>query len=154
MKKLAFLCALSLGAVILFGAAMIKQTEPACDSKALKEKTKKLLDPFKYDQGKVTKILYKKKAQVKEVEVPLMLGEKYRVAFNIEDLPVPIVINIYNKDKESKNRKLLFSSKDQSGKEFSWEPEKRATKMYINYEIPAVDAEQQGCVGFMLGFKS
>ncbi len=83
-----------------------------CNAKELKEKARNLLEPYKYDSSELTRIMYKKKESVKEVEVPLFIGEKYRIAFELEALPKQVEVQIYNKDKESKNRKLLFSSKD------------------------------------------
>jgi hypothetical protein len=50
-----------------------------CNAKALKEKAENLLDPYKYDSSELTKIIYKKQESVKEVEVPLFIGEKYKV---------------------------------------------------------------------------
>ncbi len=87
------------------------QTE-LCDQRILKENAKKELGEYKYDLSKLTKITYKTKPQLKETEVVLFLGGKYKLIFNTEAVPKPIIVNLYNKDKDSKRRKLLFSSKD------------------------------------------
>ncbi|MBS1634840.1 MAG: hypothetical protein JST26_02885 [Bacteroidetes bacterium] len=126
-----------------------------CDQKALKEKTKEFLDPYNYDSSELTRLQYKKKESIKEIEVPLFIGEKYRFAFNTEALPKPIEVQIYNKDKESKNRKLLFSSKglpaDQ--KQFTFEYAK-ARHVFIDYVVPPSDSSAfSGCVVFMVGYK-
>jgi hypothetical protein len=148
-----------LGALALISFAVFSAFQgtdgPACDQKVLKDKAKKALDPYKYDSAKLTKITYKKKESVKEVEVPLFLGEKYRFVFNTETLKTLVVINVYNKDKESKNRKLLFTTKDAPSdkREHVWE-HGRSTKVYVDYDVPAGDSTSvPGCVLFMLGYK-
>lgn len=126
-----------------------------CDQKALKDKAKKILEPYKYDVAKVTAIIYKDKPTVKEIEVPLFIGEKYRLVFNAEALPKQVVINLYNRDKESSKRKLLFSSKDATAdkKDFSFDYS-FANKIFIQYDIPAGDSTaKSGCLVFMLGYK-
>jgi hypothetical protein len=129
--------------------------EGSCDQKALKDKAKKLLEPYKYDLAKVTRIVYKDKPTMKEIEVPLFIGEKYRLVFNTEALPKNVVINCYNRDKESTKRKLMFSSKDAGAdkKEFSFEYS-FANKIFIDYDIPPGDSTASGgCLVFMLGYK-
>ena len=126
-----------------------------CNAKELKEKLKNILEPYKYDSSELTRVLYKKKEYVKEVEVPLFIGEKYRIAFEMEALPKPIEVQIYNKDKDSKNRKLLFSSKDIGAdkKEFYFEISK-ARHVYVDYIIPPTEeGSYSGCAVFMVGYK-
>jgi len=146
--------ALSLVFILLVSAFQIADTP--CDQKALKEKSKKLLEPYKYDVAKVTNIIFNKdKAIIKEIEVPLFIGEKYRLVFNAEALPKKVIINLFNRDKDSKKRKLLFSSKDESAdkKEFYFDYS-FANKIFIQYDIPAGDSTaKNGCMVFMLGYK-
>ncbi len=108
-----------------------------CNAKELKEKAKNALEPYKYDSSELTRIMYKKKESVKEVEVPLFIGEKYRIVFELEALPKQVEVQIYNKDKESKNRKLLFSSKSIGAdkKEFQFEVSK-VRHVYVDYVVP------------------
>ena len=158
MKRISIFFALGFaGFFILTGATL--QTEEICDAKGLKERTKTKLDPYKYDSGKLTKLTYKVKNQVKETEVPVFIGEKYRMVFNTEALTKSVVISVYSKDKESTGRKPLWTSKDQpaGAKVFVYEPEKRAMKYFVDYEVPAVTdssfINKQECVVFMLGYK-
>lgn len=126
-----------------------------CNAKELKEKAKNLLEPYKYDSSELTRIMYKKKESVKEVEVPLFIGEKYRIAFELEALPKQVEVRIYNKDKDSKNRKLLFSSKESAAdkKEFYFEVAK-ARHIYVDYIIPPTEeGSYSGCAVFMVGYK-
>lgn len=126
-----------------------------CNAKELKEKAKNLLEPYKYDSSELTRIMYKKKESIKEVEVPLFIGEKYRIAFELEALPKQVEVQIYNKDKDSKNRKLLFSSKDLGAdkKEFYFEVSK-ARHVYVDYVVPPTEeGSYSGCAVFMVGYK-
>jgi hypothetical protein len=126
-----------------------------CNAKELKEKAKNLLENYKYDSSELTRIIYKKKESVKEVEVPLFIGEKYRISFELEALPKQVEVHIYNKDKDSKKRKLLFSSKDLASdkKEFYFEVSK-VRHVYIDYIIPPTEeGSYSGCAVFMVGYK-
>lgn len=126
-----------------------------CNAKELKEKAKNALEPYKYDSSELTRIMYKKKESVKEVEVPLFIGEKYRIVFELEALPKQVEVQIYNKDKESKNRKLLFSSKSIGAdkKEFQFEVSK-VRHVYVDYVVPPTEeGSYSGCAVFMVGYK-
>jgi hypothetical protein len=141
-------------AVSVFASLSFQNGDILCNAKALKEKAIDLLDPYKYDSSELTKIIYKNKESVKEIEVPLFIGEKYRFVFELEALPKHVEVQVYNKDKDSKNRKLLFSSKDMGDKtEFQFEISKVRT-VYVDYIVPATDAgAHTGCAVFMLGYK-
>ncbi len=132
------------------------QTADNCDKKALSASCKKKLDPFKYDNQKFTKINFTKKAQQLEVEVPVFIGERYRVVFNTSGLPKEIKINIYTKDKEARKREAIFSNTDlkAEGNEFIFDAP-RTRKMFIDYSVPADSTNQKitGCVIFMVGYK-
>ncbi len=125
-----------------------------CNAKELKDKAKATLEPYKYDSSELTRILYKNKETIKEIEVPLFIGEKYRIIFELEALPKQVEVQIYNKSKESKNRKLLFSSKDKgAAKEFEFEVSK-SRQVYIDYVIPpSEEGSYSGCAVFMVGYK-
>ena len=129
--------------------------ETPCDAKVLKEKARKELEPYTYDMAKLTHIAYKAKPWFKEIEAPLFIGEKYRLVFNTEALPKQIVISVYNRDKDSKKRKLLYTTKDSPAnkRQFSFDIS-MARKAFIDYEIPAGDSTASGgCLVFMLGYK-
>ena len=143
-----------LSIVIVFVLMAFQGGDVLCNSKELKEKAKLALEPYKYDSSELTRILYKAKETVKEVEVPLFIGEKYRFVFELEALPKHVEVQIYNKDKESKNRKLLFSSKDMGDKkEFQFEVSK-VRHVYVDYIVPPTEAgSYSGCAVFMVGYK-
>jgi hypothetical protein len=153
MKK-AFYISL-VGLVFIFGFTTI-QTADNCDKKALTTSCKKKLEPFKYDSQKFSKINFTKKAQQLEVEVPVFIGEKYRLVFNTSGLPKGIKINVYTKDKESKKRESIFSNKDaKAGEDELVFDAPRARKMFVDYDVPtdSTNSKLTGCMIFMVGYK-
>lgn len=148
MKKLVFLIVFS------FVFLSFQSEDPAeCNAKNLKDKAKTVLEPYSYDSAKLTKLRTSAKDQVKEIEIPMFVGEKYRLSFNLTALKKNIEINIYNRDKENPKRKLLFSNKDKYEKEFTFDIAKYRN-IYIDYVIPAgTVGEDLGCAVFVLGYK-
>lgn len=134
-----------------------QQVTTECISKELKAEIKPLLKPdYKYDSAKTIRFTYKGKKQLKEIEVPLFIGEKYKFIFNLKGAQGDVDINVYNKKVGAKKRKLLFSLKEvkESGKTvYTWEPTK-SRKVYVDCTIPESKKEElRGCVLFMLGYK-
>lgn len=154
MLKYLILILISVMTFIGFSQTAPKEIPDFCTSTETKKRCKEALSPYGYDASKTTKITFKHKPQLKELEIPLYMGEEYRFVFNVEGLPQDVDINIYDKKYEAKNRKVLWSSKDQAGgDEFIFDPEK-SRKMYINYIIPPTDGEiKKGCVVMVLGYK-
>lgn len=151
MKK-----ALYIGLIgLVFGFTTIQSTD-IVDKKALTMSCKKKLEPFKYDSQKFTKINYTEKVQQLEVEVPVFIGEKYRLVFNTSGLPKPIIVSVYTKDKESQKREAIFSNKDmKDGENELVFDAPRARKMFVNYDVPADSTNQKisGTIIFMVGYK-
>ncbi len=144
-------------AVLTIGVtgAFKTQDDNSCDAAKLKNEVKPKLDPdFKYDSSKITRISTSSDNQVKEIEVPLFIGEKYRFVFNAKAAPKDVEIEIYNKPNGSSKRKLMYSSKKDKAVDgiFIYEPDK-SKKMYINYNIPSTSSAQRGCLVFLLGYK-
>lgn len=139
---------------IIFILMAFQGGDVLCNAKELKEKAKFTLEPYKYDSAELTRIMYKNKETIKEVEVPLFIGEKYRIVFELEALPKQVEVQIYNKDKNSKSRKLLFTSKDQGEKkEFIFEVSK-TRHIYVDYIVPPTEeGSYSGCAVFMVGYK-
>lgn len=147
--------ALSLATMaILLGLSSFKDDSVSCNARDLETKANNLLDPYKYDSSELTKIVYKDQPSVSEIEVPLFIGEKYRFVFELEALPKHVEVEIYNRSKDSKNRKLLFSSKSMGDKtEFQCEISLTRTA-YVDYIIPAAqEGVKTGCAVFMVGYK-
>jgi hypothetical protein len=142
--------------IILLGFIMLSFQQENCDPMKLKKETQKELSPYKYDSSKLTKITYKNQPQFKEVEAELFIGEKYRIVINTTCAGKPIVVNIYNKDKEHSKRKLLYSSTQEPPDkkiftyECSW-----TRRLYIDYEIPADSSNSNltGSILLMVGYK-
>ncbi len=127
-----------------------------CDVVALKSVLKKELKPdFKYDSAKTSRFTYKTKKQMKEIEIPLFMGEKYKFLFNTEGLSEMINVEIYNKPIGHKKRVLLYKLDFKEGQNiYSFEPEK-SRKMYLSYTIPKVEEANisKGCILMVLGYK-
>ena len=146
-------------AIVLFialtGAAI--QTTEVCDSAALKDQAKAKLDPYKYDSGKLTRINYKKKEQLKEIEIPVFVGESYRMVFNTTGITRALKVSVFNKDKEAKNRKELYSfvASPSGEKLHTFDPEGRNFKFFVDYGIPATNDSLPApeCMVFMVGYK-
>lgn len=150
MKKIFYIGII--GLVFAYGFTTI-QGEDNCDKKGLTTSCKKKLEPFKYDSQKFTKINFTNKAQKLEIEVPVFIGEKYRLVFNTSGLPKPINVNVYTKDKEASKRESIFTNKG-GETEFIFDVP-RVRKMYVDYDVPADSTNQKGsgCVVFMMGYK-
>ena len=141
--------------IIVFVTSVAFQVTEVCDATALKKELKRELRPeYKYDSSKTSKLTYKSKTQVKEIEVPLFMGEKYRFLFNTAGLPENIKVEIFNKKIGHKKRKLLYQIEPKSDQHiYTFEP-KKSRKMYINYTIPETSEEElKGCMIFVLGYK-
>lgn len=128
-----------------------------CDQKTIIANCKKELSPYTYDSSEITRIEPSDSSQVKEVRVPLFKGEKYRLTFDISDIPKKndMVVKIFSTAALFGERKLVFSSKDlpQKRDRFIFEPEK-SKPLYVQYTVPGSEKKAKtGCVGFAVGYK-
>jgi hypothetical protein len=142
--------------ITLFITFAAFQVVEECDATSLKAELKKELSPdYRYDSSKSTKFTFKAKEQVKEIEVPVFMGEKYRFLFNTAGLSKNITVRIYNKSVTSSKRKLLYELLPKEGQHiYTFEPEK-SRKMYIEYTIPeSTEATPvSSCMVFVLGYQ-
>ena len=157
LKK--FLFKISLLSLIFIVSSSAIEEEGNCDVNTLKNNLIQLLKPdFKYDSSKTSRFTYKNKKQLKEIEIPLYMGEKYRFLFNTAGLSKNIKIEVFSKKIGHKKRKLLYELKPEEGKHiYNFEPSK-SRKMYLNYTIPKVDVVEgeeplRGCMIFLLGYR-
>jgi hypothetical protein len=125
-----------------------------CDRRVLSVSCKKKLENYKYDSQNFAKINFGPKPQQLEVEIPVFIGEKYRLVFNSSYLPKPIKIKVFTKDKTAKKREPIFSNENAKPDENELVFEVSLTKkMFIDYEIPADTTGLSGCMMFMVGYK-
>lgn len=128
-----------------------------CDVTPLRNESKEALKPdFQYDASKLTHLVFSTKKQFKEMEIPLYIGEKYRFVFNVQALPQGVDIEVYDKKYESKDRKLLFSSKEvqPQNNQYVFEPQKAMRKVYLDYHVPASEGEEKkGCLLLTVGYR-
>ncbi|MEW6469912.1 MAG: hypothetical protein AB1458_13370 [Bacteroidota bacterium] len=155
-KRIVFL-SLVLAAILAAGFTVVQKTKDMCNAVEMKKKCTPFMNPYNYDSAKLTRITLTKKPVKISTEVPLSLFGKYRLVFNTSQMPKKIGINVYNKDKDSKKRDLLFSNKDslETNTELIFNPEKNTRKVFVDYDIPAdsLNLKIKGCVYFMLGYK-
>lgn len=147
---------LPLSAIIISLSCAFIQAVDTCDTKTLKDNAKAALDPFHYDSGKVTRLFYKKKEQLKELEIPIFIGEKYKVVWNTEGISRPVTVSVYNKDKNTEKRKEMYSFTANPGEKIhSFEIADRRNKIYVDYSLPAVSDSlpPSECMVMMLGYK-
>jgi hypothetical protein len=125
--------------MVTIGFAAMGQAYEHCDVKELKDTCKNYIDrPYRYDASNIILIQYKKKQQVKEVELPMFIGETYKLIFNTYGLPPGIQIDVYSKSIESDGRKSVFScNSSDTRKVYVYSTEHWHTKLYIDYTIPA-----------------
>ena len=154
MKK-ALCISLIIGLVVSYGFTTI-QSADNCDKKGLSDACKKKLEEYKYDSQKYSKINFTDRNVQMEVEVPVFIGEKYRLVFNTSSLPKSVVISVYTKDKEAAKRTPIYTTKDAAAgtTEFVFDAP-RVRNMFIDYDVPKDDANSKasGCVIFMVGYK-
>ncbi len=151
MRKIFYIGLVSL--VFAFGFTNLKTSE-SCDTKSITASSKKKLKPFRYDSQKFTKIVYQDKLQLLEVEVPVFIGEKYRLVFNTSGLPKPVLIRIFTKDQYSKKREPIYTSANEKENIFVFDAP-RFRKLFVDYDVPVADsssARTTGCVLLMVGY--
>ncbi|HXP49492.1 MAG TPA: hypothetical protein VN922_06055 [Bacteroidia bacterium] len=149
--------------VTLLASSAIGQSYEYCDTKVLKDSCKDYIDhPYHYDASNIILVTLQKKSQLKEIELPMFMGESYRLVFNTYGLPTGVEIHVYNKDADHDNRKELFScnSSDATKKIFIYDTEHFHSKLYVDYVIPANhngggDSAPliQGCGVLVIGYK-
>lgn len=154
MKKIFFIS--FIGLLFAYAFTPIQATDNV-DKNALTASCRKKMDPYKYDSQKFTRINYQKKSQQLEVEIPVFVGEKYRLVFNLTAMPAaPIGINVYTKPKESGKREPIFTNKGLSPdeKELVFDAP-RLRKLFVDYDVPADSTDQKlsGYILFMVGYK-
>jgi hypothetical protein len=108
-------------------------------------------------QRKQQRLRLNLKKQFKELEIPIYVGEKYRLIWSMEGLPQQIDVEVYDKKYEAKSRDVLFTTRSMSVEDkkfFVFDPKKSMRRLYIDYLIPpAEDSVKKGCVVFTLGYK-
>ena len=148
--------------LVAMGSLAMGQVYEHCDVKELKDTCKNYLDkPYRYDASNIILIQFKKKAQVKEVELPMFIGETYKLIFNMYALPPGVQIDVYTKSQDHDGRKSIFSCNSSDTKKiYIYDTEHWHTKLYIDYTIPAAKNQTtddspdiMGCGVLVVGYK-
>jgi len=140
---------------VLISLSAFQTTNPAeCDAEEALSACKKKLPPFYFQDRKTVTFDYNTDSQTKEYDIQLFDGEEYRFVLNRTYAP-GVEFEVYNKSKDSKKRKLLYSSKDDKNKGslLMFEPV-TIPHIYVDVIIPGgVSDREQGCVTMMVGYE-
>ena len=122
-----------------------------CDVEQALKECKSHLNPFSFQDRKT--VHFKYGAEMKEYQIQLFNGEEYRFILNRKFAP-GVEFEVYNKPKESKNRRLIYSSKDRGNDAIlSFEP-LTIPYVYVDVIIPESHQERtDGCVTIMVGYE-
>ena len=150
-KSLSFIFLLGL----LLSLAAFQTNNPAeCDVEEALKTCKKNLTPFSFQDRKTITFDYTADSHMKEYSIQLFDGEEYRFLLNRKYAP-GVEFEVYNKSKDSKKRKLLYSSANDTNKGdlLSFEPI-TIPNVYVDVIIPGgVSGRNQGCVTMMIGYE-
>lgn len=139
--------------------AKVKPTNNSCSNRSeLREEVRLLIRPFKYNLSKTTMITFKRYPQLLRVIIPIYNDQEHRLIFSTKGLPQNIEINIYDKAKSEKKRKLLFTgNSDEPINTYELEKEFKGSYLFVEYSVPATDdtdrgTTKRGCVVMMMGY--
>lgn len=140
---------------VLISLSAFQTDNPAeCDAEEALSTCKKNLSPFYFQDRKTVTFDYNSETQTKEYDIQLFDGEEYRFILNRTHAP-GVEFEVYNKSKDNKKRKLLYSSKEDTNKGslLIFEP-LTIPHVYVDVIIPGdVDGRNQGCVTMMVGYE-
>jgi hypothetical protein len=137
-------------------SAGIETAIAQCKSKVIVKTCKPRLEPFKYDGAAVNDIIIDGKEKVMELEFAAYSGQEYKLVFcPSETIKEEIKIQIFDKRKNIKSRKLIFESSSMDATSQGFEPPKSGN-YFIEYLIPAgtPETKSEGCMVFLIGYKS
>ena len=137
----------------------VKPVQNSCSNRTeLREEARLLIRPFKYNLSKTTTINFKRYPQLLRVLVPIYAEQTHRLVFSTKGLPQEIIINIYDKPKSEKRRKVIFtSSPSEPINTFELPEEYDEPYLFVEYSIPPSEAEDRsttirGCAVLMMGY--
>lgn len=140
---------------VLLSLSAFQTNNPAeCDVEEALKTCKKNLSPFSFQDRKTITYDYTSQSQMKEYAIQLFDGEEYRFVLNRTYAP-GVEFEVYNKSKDHKKRKLIYSSKedDNKGNLLTFEPI-TIPNIYVDVIIPdGVNNRDQGCVTLMVGYE-
>lgn len=147
---------LTLIATVFFSSTAVNTVLGQCKSKAIVKSSKQKLTPFKYSGAAVNDILIDDKAKIVDIEFTAYANQEYRLVFCTSDnIGQDIKINIYDKRKNIKSRKLIFETSSKSDSSLAFDPPKSGN-YYIEYHIPAIkdnESTSEGCMILMIGYQ-
>jgi hypothetical protein len=137
----------------------VKPVSNSCSNKTeLREEVRLLIRPYKYNLSKTTIINFKRYPQLLRVLIPIYSDQEHRLIFSTKGLPQDIGITIYDRPKNEKRRKVLYTSN--SGEPintFELPEEYKEPYLFVEYSVPPSEAEDRnttirGCAIMMMGY--
>ena len=122
-----------------------------CEPRTLIEDCKKELSPYSYSNSRT---IMTRRGTSREISVSLLSGEKYRLVFNVSELPPDALIEVYDGPSEEEGRELLMTSKDIPTDQelFIYDhPAEGGGDLYVSYDIP--NPAEQSCFTFVVGYQ-
>lgn len=128
-----------------------------CKSKSIVKGCKQNLTPFKYSGAAINEFVIDEKAKKVEVEFTAYGGQEYRLIFcSSANFSEDVKINIYDKRKNVKSRKLIYDTSSGIDNLFwVFEPPKTGN-YFIEYEIPESvdDTKKEACMMLIIGYQN
>jgi hypothetical protein len=114
-----------------------------------------ILSGFHYDASRVTQIPHDERPLTVQFEVNLFSASVYNMVWCVEDMPPRAVIKVYEEERGSVKRKVVFDSSEATlieDKRYSYEVrDGKHKRLTIAYEIPGHSSV--GCILFIMGFR-
>ncbi|MDQ3190510.1 MAG: hypothetical protein M3Q58_02865 [Bacteroidota bacterium] len=143
--------------LLFFSPSAINSVYAQCKSKVIVKSAKPKLKPFKYSGAAVNAIVIDDKAKVIDLEFTAYAGQEYRLIFCLSDnISQEIKINVFDKRKNIKSRKLIFETTSKSENSLTFDPPKSGN-YYIEYDIPINEkdtTQSTGCMVLMIGYQT
>ncbi len=131
-------------------------SQDLCAYETSKEKGMKELGDFTYSTSRVSRLKGSEESAHQNVIVPLFYNQQYKVVLERSGAPEGTQMVVYNRSPNEFGRRKLFSTEDKApGKDlFVYMPPEDASRIYVQYEIPAGSSGTRGCVILILGYGS
>jgi hypothetical protein len=126
-----------------------------CKSKTIIKNNKNALTPYKYTGAAINDITIGEKEKTIEIEFTAYTGQDYKLLFCPSDnLEEDIQINIFDKRKNIKSRKLIYEGSTKKTSTVSaFEPPKSGN-YFIEYKVPSGAEKKEGCIVLVIGYQN
>jgi hypothetical protein len=135
-----------------------KQSAAQCKSgKTLVKANKAEMKPYNMDSYVDNELVFGKQDRIIEIPFTAFSGETYKVIFCTDNLPQPVTIGLYDKNKRAKSRNEIFKYDYKPGDPKAPPVEiNKPGNYFIQFNVPPSDDEKvlkKGCMYILIGFK-